>query len=99
MIANQPTLELKLDKLEQIKVKFNFFFVFQIFIFNKQFFLFSKILIRNLESHVDFRQELKILENKVSIISLIQNYNQYIDKQEQLLSNAQVCFYLPYLKK
>jgi hypothetical protein len=51
-----------------------------------------KNLIRSLESHVDLRQELKQLENKVSIIALIQNYNQYIDKREQLLSNAQVNF-------
>jgi hypothetical protein len=51
-------------------------------------------LIRNLESHVDLRQELKQLENKISIVSLIQIYNQYIDKREQLLSNAQVNFYL-----
>ncbi|CAF4608424.1 unnamed protein product, partial [Rotaria sp. Silwood2] len=66
LIANQPTLALKLDKLEQIK-----------------------ILIQNLETHVDLKQELKQLENKVSMVSLIQNYSQSMEKRQQLLSNAQ----------
>ncbi|CAF3804026.1 unnamed protein product [Adineta steineri] len=66
MIANQSTLELKLDKLEQIK-----------------------ILIENLETYVDLKEDLKKLENKVSIVSLTHNYNQYIDRRQQLLSNAQ----------
>jgi hypothetical protein len=67
------------------------FFVKTIF----TFFLFQG-LIQNLETYVDLKQELNQLETKVSIVSLIHNYNQYIDKRKQLLSNAQVCFYLSY---
>jgi len=54
MIASQPTLELKFDKLAQIKVRKKSFFFFRLI-----FFCFSKILIRNLESYVDLREELK----------------------------------------
>ena len=43
-----------------------------------------------METHVDLRPELKQLEHKVSIVSLIQNYNQSLEKRQQLLSNAQV---------
>jgi hypothetical protein len=85
MIANQSTLELKLEKLEQIKVKKNFLSIVS-------HLSFSKTLIRNLETQVDFRQELKQLENKISITSLLQNYNQCTEKRQQLLANAQVRF-------
>ncbi len=52
-----------------------------------------------MESQVDLREELKQLETKVSIVTLIQSYNQSIDKRKQLLSNAQVCLYLDYLNQ
>ena len=94
MIADQATLELKLDKLEQIKVNFQIQFLLQ-----QSCLLFSlQTLIQNLEAYADLKQDLKQLESKVSIISLNHSYNQYIDKRKQLLSNAQVCFYLFYLK-
>lgn len=90
MTTNQSTLELKLEKLEQIKVgakKQNDFFFYLLFFL-------KKILIRNLGSQIDLGQELKQLETKVSITPLIQNFNQCIDKRQQLLSNAEVRFNL-----
>ena len=52
--------------------------------------VFSKILIRDLETYTDLKPELKKLETKVSIVSLIQDYNHCIEKRQQILSNAQV---------
>ena len=60
-------------------------------------FLYLKDLIRRLEAHTDLRPELKQLENKVSIVSLTQTYNQCLEKREQLLSNTQVEFLFLYL--
>ncbi|CAF3946868.1 unnamed protein product, partial [Rotaria magnacalcarata] len=48
-----------------------------------------KILFRNLETNIDLKQELKQLESRVSIVPLIQSYNQCMEKRQQLLSSAQ----------
>jgi len=60
---------------------------------------FAKVLIRNLEAQSDLRENLKQLENKVSIASLIQTSNQSTEKLQQLLANAQVKSFISFLVK
>ena len=47
-------------------------------------------MITDLENYLDLQQELKQLENRISLVSLIQTYNQYSEKRQQLLVTAHV---------